>query len=133
MLTTFPIDGSPTGILLINNTAFCSTAIAGLQIFSINNPLSPQGLSQIAENPESIVVKKTYLYVIPSYGVTKGDFKFRIYDIINIENPEEIIWEGFNNNPIMWITFGIINSLLLVAFVFIIINIIIEKKIRRNL
>lgn len=89
-------------------------------------------MSQIAENPESIVVKKNYLYVIPSYGVTIGDFKFRIYDITNIENPEEVIWEGFNNNPIIWITFGVISSLLLVAFVFIIVNIIIEKKNRRK-
>jgi len=133
LLTTFPINGNTTGILLVNDTAFCSTSLSGLQIFNINNPISPQGLSQIAVNPQSITVEKNYLYIIPSYGVTEGDFKFRIFDITNIENPEEIIWEGFNNNPIIWVTFGVISSSLLVAFVFIIVNIIIKKKIRRNL
>lgn len=133
LLTTFPINGNTTGILLVNDTAFCSTTYSGLQIFDLVSPLSPQKLSQIAVNPQSIAVEKNYLYIIPSYGVTEGAFKFRIFDITNIENPEEIIWEGFNNNPIIWITFGVISSSLLVAFVFIIVNIIIEKKIRRNL
>jgi hypothetical protein len=104
-----------------------------LIILDISNPLSPQQLSRIEVNSQSIDVKKNYLFIIPYFDIIRGNPVFRIYDITNFENPIEIIWEGIGVNPTIWITLIGINFSLLVAFVLIVVNSLIKNKIRRNL